>query len=47
MSGDKMAASANRRTPTPELLRCNAKVIRRWIGHEGRRCERTSSTSVT
>ena len=26
-----MAASANRRTPTPELLRCNAKVIRRDV----------------
>ena len=29
MSDDIMAASANRPTPTPELLRCNAKVIRR------------------
>ena len=28
MSDDIMAASANRPTPTPELLRCNAKVIR-------------------
>ena len=27
-----MAASANRRTPTPELLRCNAKVIRPRCG---------------
>ena len=26
-----MAASANRRTPTPELLRCNVKVIRRSV----------------
>ena len=29
MSDDIMAASANRPTPTPELLRCNARVIRR------------------
>ena len=35
MSDDTMAASANRPTPTPELLRCNAKVIRPWVGYGG------------
>ena len=30
-----MPASGNRRCPTPELLRCNAKVIRRCMEHEG------------
>ena len=29
MSAGKMPASGNPPTPTPELLRCNAKVIRR------------------
>ena len=29
MSAGKMPASGNPLTPTPELLRCNAKVIRR------------------
>ena len=32
MSAGIMAASANSPTPTPELLRCNAKVIRRCTG---------------
>ena len=34
MSAGKMPASGNPPTPTPELLRCNAKVIRR-IGSFG------------
>ena len=29
-----MAASANRPSPTTELLRCNIKVIRRLLGME-------------
>ena len=42
-----MPASGNRRCPTPELLRCNAKVIRRWFTCGGRRYGQTSSPLVT
>ena len=42
-----MPASGNRRCPTPELLRCNAKVIRRWFTYGVRQSGQTSSLSVT
>ena len=47
MSDDIMAASANRPTPTPELLRCNAKVIRQWAPLDGqyRRSQQTKPLS--
>ena len=44
-----MPASGNRRCPTPELLRCNAKVIRRSdqaSDDRWGRSEQTSSASV-
>ena len=50
MSDDIMAASANRPTPTPELLRCNVKVIRPAEQASDGGMERswqTSSASVT
>ena len=42
-----MPASGNRRCPTPELLRCNVKVIRRWFTYGVRQSGQTSSLSVT